>query len=163
MGSKRRAIIWLALIALPVLSRAGLAVEDATAGDAGALQPGQELEAEALPVPRIEISAIGPGALRQRLTRGGLLVLDVRTVQEYDAGHIPGALHIPHTELDLRADEVRRARARGGVVVYCMRGPRSRVAEKMLVANGITNLHHLEGGFMGWKAAGNPVQRTERE
>ena len=88
------------------------------------------------------------------------LLLDVRTPFEYDAGHIAGAINIPHTRLEDRLSEVQSG-SRHGVVLYCMSGPRARVGENILQAQRIGPLYHLDGGFLAWKKAGYPTVKTE--
>ncbi len=104
-----------------------------------------------------EAPSISPAELHARQARSGLLVLDVRTPEEFAAGHIPGARNIPHTELPGRALEVRGAGAED-VVVYCMRGPRARLGEAALLENGVRGVAHLEGGFLAWSEAKLPVE-----
>lgn len=143
-------------------------VAPAIAQDEAAVLPGAETGAETgyemaeEVVPAVEIEGLGPRTLRRRMASSAPpLVLDVRTVQEYDAGHIPGALHVPHTEVRDRLDAVRAAGGGRSVVVYCMKGPRARVAEKALAAGGLTRIAHLNGGFIGWKKAGNRVDTID--
>ena len=75
-----------------------------------------------------------------------------------NTGHIPGALNIPHTELPDRLDDVRAASGDGGVVVYCMRGPRARMGESTLLSGGFEEVRHLDGGLAAWRQAGLPVE-----
>ena len=108
-----------------------------------------------------EVVDIRPSQLRSMGSGGRApLVLDVRTIYEFDAGHIPGAVNIPHTELEERLQEV-QAGADYGVVLYCMRGPRARVGENTLQELEIGPLYHLDGGFLAWKRAGYKVVKTE--
>ena len=92
------------------------------------------------------------GALQQGT---GPLVLDVRTREEYTAGHVPGAVNIPHTELAGRLGEIESDR---GVVLYCMVGPRARLGEKILRRTGVFKVFHLEGGLAAWRDADLPVE-----
>jgi rhodanese-related sulfurtransferase len=62
----------------------------------------------------------------QRQSGPAPLALDVRTPGEFRLGHIPGAVNIPHTELASRIGEVQQSHA---VVLYCMLGPRARLAQ----------------------------------
>ncbi len=82
-------------------------------------------------------------------------VIDVRTRGEFEAGHLPGALNIPHTELASRLGEVDSQR---GVALYCLMGPRARLGEKTLQQAGISKVFHLEGGLSAWREAGLPVE-----
>ena len=88
-----------------------------------------------------------------------LVVIDVRTSYEYDAGHLPGAVNIPHTEIEGRlADLI--AQRESGIVLYCMRGPRARVAENLLLEWDVGPLFHLKGGFVAWKKAGYAIEKS---
>ena len=86
------------------------------------------------------------------------VVIDVRSAEEYAAGHIPGALHIPYAEVAARISEVD---APHGVALYCMVGPRARKGEAALLAAGYRAVLHVEGGFSAWREAGFPVERGE--
>ncbi len=118
------------------------------------LLPGVGLGQEIVPT-------ISPDDLyEQRQSAPAPLVLDVRTPEEFRLGHIPGALNIPHTELVARVNEVQ---AEHGVVLYCMVGPRARLGEKTLLAAGVPNVLHLEGGLAAWQAGGYPVERPDSD
>jgi rhodanese-related sulfurtransferase len=86
------------------------------------------------------------------------LVLDVRTPREFDGGHVPGAVNIPHTQLQLRLAEIQSA-AGAGVVVYCEVGTRSQFALSLLRQAGYENVQHLAGDMAGWRRAGLPIAR----
>lgn len=86
-----------------------------------------------------------------------LLVIDVRGVAEYKSGHVPGAINIPQQKLERQLDRLREAK---GVVLYCINGRRTRLAEQTLIENDIPNVFHLEGGLMGWRQAGFAVRAS---
>lgn len=73
-------------------------------------------------------------------------LLDVRTPEEFAAGHVPGAVNIPVQVLATRMNEVPKNRP---VVVYCRSGVRSANAAKMLSDAGYTKLYDL-GGMSNW-------------
>jgi len=99
--------------------------------------------------------SISPQALQNHLADGDApLLLDVRTPEEFQAGHIPGAINVPHEQVASRAAELASPHS---VAVYCMKGPRARLAEQALLASGATEVLHVEGGFSAWQAAGLPV------
>jgi rhodanese-related sulfurtransferase len=75
------------------------------------------------------------------------LVLDVRTAAEFERGHLKGALHIPHTELRARLDEVHAAAAGRPVSVHCGSGVRSHLATRVLLAEGL-DARNLSGGWL---------------
>jgi phage shock protein E len=84
------------------------------------------------------------------------VVLDVRTPEEFAAGHVPGARNIPHDVLAERIAEL--ADARGSeVVVYCRSGRRSQLAIETLTQRGFTRITHLSGDFLAWQAANQPI------
>ncbi|MCA5893892.1 FAD-dependent oxidoreductase [Isoptericola sp. NEAU-Y5] len=79
------------------------------------------------------------------------LVLDVRSAAEVATGMIPGALHVPHTELRGRLDEVREAAAGRPVRVTCASGVRSAIAHRVLVQEGFDSAS-LSGGMLTLRA-----------
>jgi len=104
-----------------------------------------------------EAPSIAPSELSGRRASGSApVVIDVRTPEEYAAGHIPGALNIPFDQVAQRISEVD---APHGVALYCMVGPRARKGESALLSAGYTSVLHLEGGLAAWQAAGLPVER----
>ena len=86
--------------------------------------------------------------------REGALILDVRENDEWQAGHIPGATHIPLGELPTRASELPSDRP---IIVACRSGARSAKATKHLVGMGI-DATNLDGGTQGWHASGQPLE-----
>jgi rhodanese-related sulfurtransferase len=85
------------------------------------------------------------------------LILDVRSPGEYAAGHIPGAVNIPHDALGVRLDELGADPDRE-IVVHCQSGRRAATAEQMLMDAGYTGIQHLDGDMAGWRSAGLPVE-----
>jgi rhodanese-related sulfurtransferase len=79
------------------------------------------------------------------------LVLDVRRDDEWVTGHVPGALHIPHTELRERIDEVRERAAGRPVRVMCASGVRSAIAHRVLTQAGMDSAS-LSGGILTLRA-----------
>ena len=89
---------------------------------------------------------------RMRADRPGLVVLDVRWRDEWDAGHIPGALHLPLNRLT--PDEVPNS---GPVLVICRSGSRSTKAAQALAAAG-HEVGNVVGGMTAWAAIGGPME-----
>ena len=103
-----------------------------------------------------EAPSIAPSELSARRASGTApVVIDVRTQEEFAAGHIPGAVNIPYDEVAERISEVD---APNGVALYCMVGPRARKGEAALLEGGYTPVFHLEGGLAAWQAEGLPVE-----
>lgn len=116
-------------------------------------------------VERLAASYLGPDEeepmtreeLARRLKQGDLVVLDVRPREEFDAGHLPGAISAPLDELERRLRRLRKDRE---IVVYC-RGPfcaYSHVALGMLRRRGFI-ARRLEDGLPEWEAADLPIVR----
>ena len=78
----------------------------------------------------------------------GYIILDVRTQQEYDQGHIPGAMLIPDTEIAVRAEGVLTDKNQL-ILVYCRSGRRSKLAAEVMVELGYTNIKEF-GGIIDW-------------
>ena len=78
----------------------------------------------------------------------GYIILDVRTREEYDQGHIPGAIVISHEEIAEKADEVLTDKDQL-ILVYCRSGRRSKIAAEALVELGYTNIKEF-GGIIDW-------------
>ena len=81
-------------------------------------------------------------------TEEDYIILDVRTQEEYDEGHIPGAILIPNTEIEARAEKELSDRDQL-ILVYCRSGRRSKLASEALVALGYTNIKEF-GGIIDW-------------
>lgn len=95
--------------------------------------------------------------LHERLNdKDDLLVLDVRQQNEWDAGHIPGALHIENGLLATHTPALPTERP---IAVHCARGSRSMAGISVLLRKGYHNLIQVEGGFTAWRAAGGEVIR----
>jgi molybdopterin/thiamine biosynthesis adenylyltransferase/rhodanese-related sulfurtransferase len=112
---------------------------------------------ELLQQTRSEISEIDATHARERIESGEPVVLDVREQDEWDEGHIPGAVHIPRGHLESRIERLAPDAARP-VVVYCSQGNRSVFAAKTLEELGYEDVVSLAGGFTDWKRNGFPVQ-----
>lgn len=76
------------------------------------------------------------------------VILDVRTQEEYDQSHIPGATMIPHTEIEARA-EAELPDKNQVILVYCRSGNRSKQASEVLAELGYTNVREF-GGIIDW-------------
>lgn len=86
-----------------------------------------------------------------------VVYVDVRTQEEWEAGHVEGAIHIPHTEMRARHDEL-EAYDDKQIVVYCRSGRRSGIALDILESEGFDNVIN-GGGLRDLRAEGVPVTR----
>jgi len=116
---------------------------------------------------RERIREIGPDDLDEMTdSRRDLLVVDVREADEYAAGHLPAAVHIPRGMLEGAADPNNKhrmqilysARSRP-VVVYCETGARSALAARTLQEMGFGEVYNLAGGTEMWEAEDYPLVR----
>lgn len=109
---------------------------------------------------RERLQAVSSGELRRRIDERSVVVLDVRPVVEYEAGHIRGARSIPVAELRTRLKELPKSRQ---IVAYC-RGPYCVFADEavaILRARGY-KAFRLEGGFPDWAIQGLPTWSPAR-
>jgi rhodanese-related sulfurtransferase len=81
-------------------------------------------------------------------TAENYIILDVRSQEEYDTGHIPGAILIPHTQVQAQAQLVLTDKDQL-ILVYCRSGRRSKLAAETLVELGYTNIKEF-GGILDW-------------
>ena len=81
-------------------------------------------------------------------TQEGYVILDVREQDEFDAGHIPGAILIPYTQIAEKAEGILTDKSQL-ILVYCRSGRRSKIAAEALVQLGYTNVKEF-GGLIDW-------------
>ena len=81
-------------------------------------------------------------------TEEGYVILDVREQDEYDAGHISGAILIPYTQIEAKANEMLPDKDQL-ILVYCRSGRRSKIAAEALAELGYTNIKEF-GGIIDW-------------
>lgn len=90
--------------------------------------------------------------------QGEIVLIDVRTPQEYSFEHIATALLLPMSFFDARALPGQEAKR---VVFHCGSGVRSERVARMALAAGFAPVAHMDGGFGAWKAAGKPYLGTD--
>ena len=76
------------------------------------------------------------------------IILDTREQDEFDSGHIPGAILIPYTEIENKAEEMLPDKG-AQILVYCRSGRRSKIASESLAKLGYTNVKEF-GGIIDW-------------
>lgn len=81
-------------------------------------------------------------------TEQGYIILDTRTQEEYEEGHIPGAILIPHDQIKTTAERILTDKNQL-ILVYCRSGRRSKLAAEDLVELGYTNIKEF-GGIIDW-------------
>jgi rhodanese-related sulfurtransferase len=105
-----------------------------------------------------EIEQIDSPALSEALASDPPpLLIDVREQDEWDEGHIPGAVHIPRGHLEARIERTAPDRSEQ-IVLYCAGGARSAYAAKTLEELGYENVSSHAPGYTGWKRDGFPTE-----
>lgn len=106
----------------------------------------------------VNSTTIGADELMSRIeAETAPTILDVRTPEEFAAGHVPGAINIPYTELEERYSEL-ELESSDELVVYCQSGRRAAIAEAALSELGFTNVRDLDGHIAAWKQAERPLE-----
>lgn len=119
------------------------------AGLCGFLVPAYAVE------PPPELLAQDALIARQRAGDTSLVVVDVRTPGEFAAGHVPGAINIPHDQVAQQLSYLPKDKE---LVLYCRSGRRVLIAADALRALGYTRLRHLEGDIAAWTSRGLPLE-----
>ena len=93
---------------------------------------------------------------KDMIDRGEVFILDVRTREEYDAGHIRGSALIPLQELDKRLNEIPKDKK---ILVYCRTGHRSTQASEILANNGFKEVYNMKSGITEWTNSGYEIEK----
>ena len=104
------------------------------------------------------LAEISPQEASKLFTNETAVIVDVRTQAEWDAGHIPGAVHIPLSEVKGRLDEFKAFEGQE-IVMQCRSGKRSAAAGKILLSAGYEDVSNLTGGINAWGKAKLPVEQ----
>ena len=86
------------------------------------------------------------------------LVLDVRSPQEFAAGHIPGAVNVPYTDIENQLEKLAPYQSKP-IVIYCRSGRRAEIAAAILHKSNFLKLAHLEGDMLAWEASQLPIEK----
>jgi len=109
----------------------------------------QKLVAEA----KKHIAEISPQDAVAKLKSGEAVIVDVRDKDEWDEGHIPGAMHMSRGTLELDIEE-KVPDLNAMIICHCGGGGRGALATESLQKMGYKNVRNMAGGFKAWKAAG---------
>jgi rhodanese-related sulfurtransferase len=90
---------------------------------------------------------------------GPLTIIDVRSFEEYEDGHIPGAIHIPWWSVFTRHSKIPSAHE-VPIIIYCEHGPRAKLAKLAFRIVGFQEIRYLEGHMSSWKQANLPVEKS---
>jgi sulfur-carrier protein adenylyltransferase/sulfurtransferase len=107
-----------------------------------------------------EIDEVDSTHARELIAEESPAIVDVREREEWDEGHLPGAVHVPRGHLESRIESAAPDKSRP-VLVYCASGNRSAFAAKTLEELGYDHVVSLAGGFTDWKRNGNSFEIPE--
>ena len=150
LTTRVQCLLLLAGLGLSSLESAGCAGRDTADADGPeAVQQPAQATRVARDISDVELEGL-------LASRPDLLLLDVRTDKEWEAGHIGGASFLDYLEDDFldRARDLPRDRP---IALYCAAGGRSEDAMNRLAKEGFRELYNLRGGFYGWEDAGRAV------
>jgi rhodanese-related sulfurtransferase len=103
-------------------------------------------------------SKISIVAFEKGITEKGSQLLDVRTIEEYNNGHIKNAVQANWNNQDEFKNKIASLDKSKPVYLYCQVGGRSGAAAAWFVQNGFKKVYDLKGGFSAWKAADKPIE-----
>jgi phage shock protein E len=104
------------------------------------------------------ITEISPQEAAAKLKTGEVIIADVREKDEWDEGHIPGAIHMSRGTIELDVEE-KVPDTNAMIITHCGGGGRSALAAESLQKMGYKNVRSMAGGFKAWKAGGLPTTK----
>src|ERR1700757_3679579 len=114
----------------------------------------QKLVAEA----KKHVTKISPQDAAAKLNSGDAVIIDVRDKDEWDEGHIPGAIHMSRGTIELDIEE-KVPDTNAMIICHCGGGGRGALATESLQKMGYKNVRNMAGGFQARKAAGLPSSK----
>jgi rhodanese-related sulfurtransferase len=118
----------------------------------GSLLGSSAIFAESMP-------SVSPQQAAEMQVQQKAVIVDVRENDEWNTGHIAGAIHIPLSEIQNRVSELTRYQNQP-IITQCRSGARSVKAAEMLKISGFTNVHNMDGGLNAWKKADLQIQQN---
>ncbi len=115
----------------------------------------QKLVAEA----KENIMQISPNNAVHEVGCGAATLIDVRSAEDWQAGHARGAKHLDRGEIELEIEEL-VLNLDQRIICYCGGGSRSALVAESLQKMGYRNVRSMTGGFRDWKAAGLPMSKA---
>jgi rhodanese-related sulfurtransferase len=105
-----------------------------------------------------KITEISPQDAAAKSESGDAVIIDVRDKDEWDEGHIPGAMHMSRGTIELDIEE-KVPDPNAMIICHCGGGGRGALATESLQKMGYKNVRNMSGGFKAWKAAGLPTTK----
>ena len=104
------------------------------------------------------ITEIRPTDAEAKMKSGEAVIVDVREKDEWDEGHIPGAMHMSRGTIELDIEE-KVPDTNAMIICHCGGGGRGALATENLQKMGYKNVRNMAGGFKAWQAAGLPTTK----
>ena len=104
------------------------------------------------------VSQVDPQEMTRLINHERALVLDIRPAEDFQRGHVLGAINIPESELGTRMQELKKSREKP-VIVVDQNGASAPRALRLLKQDGYTRLSCLKGGLVGWQRASMPLSQ----
>lgn len=101
---------------------------------------------------------IAPKAAATLATEKKAIIVDVRENDEWQAGHIKGALHIPLSDIDKHIDQLQPYKDQT-IITQCRSGKRSMRALELLKAMGYKQVYSMDGGLQAWEQQGLSLEK----
>ena len=108
----------------------------------------EQWDNQALPITKLDQMSVQE--LKESLPPRDLQIVDVRSPDEWQGGHVPGATYIFLPELEQKAKRLDKKKP---VAVYCDSGYRASLAASILQRHGFTEVHNIPGSWKAWRAA----------
>lgn len=157
MAPQRSVAVLFAALAVA----AGCAADNSAAGQAGSTIAEESTAAPApastpVPAPGIRLVSAKQGAEIQANPPEDLIVLDVRTAEEFAEGHLPGAIMVDFYADDF-SDQLAELDPDAPYLLYCRSGNRSGQTQAIMRELGFTDVADVDGGVIAWAEAGLPL------
>ncbi len=104
------------------------------------------------------VHLISPAEFKEKVDSGEYVLVDIRTPEEYQAGHIKGAINIDYYAPDFK-EQVSKLDKNKKYLYYCRSGHRSGEAEVLAKVFNFPEVYELDGGINVWKEAGYPIKK----
>jgi rhodanese-related sulfurtransferase len=101
---------------------------------------------------------VSPKEAMKLIEQDNLIVIDVRTPEEYQSGHIPGAININVNDPSFQ-EKAKTIDSNKKILVYCRSGHRSTIASNQLKDLGFTKIYNLKGGIMAWEKENGKIEQ----
>lgn len=106
-----------------------------------------------------DIPAVSPQQAAQMQAQQKAVIVDVRENDEWNSGHIAGAIHIPLSEIQTHLDQLSKYQ-NSSLIMQCRSGARSAKAANLLKVAGFNNVYNLDGGLNAWQKANLKIQQN---